>query len=100
MSIRDLRTNVGEAVERAARGERITITEAGAPRTELRGLQSRAVSAATLLERWRHIPSVDPMRLEHDIEAVIDQSLFPALGARAGSWTDRLKPTNPIAPLP
>lgn len=75
VSIRELRNKGGEVVDRAARGEAITITKAGVPVAELRGLPTRGVDAATLLERWRRVPSVDPDRLRRDIDSVIDQSL-------------------------
>lgn len=75
MSIRELRNKGGEVVDRAARGEAITITKAGVPVAELRGLPTQGVDAATLLERWRRVPSVDPDRLRRDIDSVIDQSL-------------------------
>lgn len=75
VSIRELRNNGGAVVDRAARGEAITITKAGVPVAELRGLPVRAVSASTLLQRWSRVPSADPDRLRQDIDAAIDQSL-------------------------
>ena len=56
-------------VERAARGETVTITKAGTPVAELR---ARGLSATALVERWRTVPRVDATRLRADIDAVLD----------------------------
>ena len=47
----------------------------GRPIAELRPLPRRALDAATLLERWRHLPSVDPKRLRADVDDVLEASL-------------------------
>jgi antitoxin (DNA-binding transcriptional repressor) of toxin-antitoxin stability system len=75
VSIRDLRNHGGEVVDRAARGEQITITRAGRPVAELRALSHPPVSAATLLARWRALPQVDPVALRSDIDRLLDASL-------------------------
>jgi prevent-host-death family protein len=75
VSIRDLRNSGGEVVDRAARGETITITRAGKPVAELHGLPTGGLSAEVLLERWKRLPIVDPVRLREDIDAVVDPSL-------------------------
>jgi len=75
VSIRELRNNGGAVVDRAARGEPITITNAGKPAAELRGLPSPGLSGSALLERWSRLPRVDPARLRLDIDAHIDQSI-------------------------
>ena len=62
-------------VDRAARGEPITITKGGRPVAELRPLPSRGISAEVLLERWRALPALDPGRLRADIDAVLDSKL-------------------------
>jgi hypothetical protein len=36
---------------------------------------SRNVSAEQLLEQWRHLPHVDPVRFRADVDSVIDSSL-------------------------
>ncbi|MBI2709525.1 MAG: type II toxin-antitoxin system prevent-host-death family antitoxin [Actinobacteria bacterium] len=74
-SIRDLRNRGGEVIERVVRGERVTITRDGRPVAELRALPRPRLSAATLLERFRSLPPLDPDRLRRDVDAVIDQSL-------------------------
>ena len=45
------------------------------PVAELRPLPRRALDASTLLERWRCLPCIDPVRLRSDIDDVIDPSL-------------------------
>jgi prevent-host-death family protein len=75
VTIRDLRNCGGDVVERAARGEQITITRAGKPVAELRGLPQAALSAETLLDRWRRLPQLDPVALRRDIDQALDSSL-------------------------
>lgn len=60
VSIRDLRNHGGAVVDRAARGEQITITREGTAVAELRALPHQPLSAATLLERRRLLPALDP----------------------------------------
>lgn len=74
VSIRDLRNHGGEVVDRAARGEQITITRSGKPVAELRPLR-QALSAEALLERWRLLPPVDPASLRSDIDDLLDTNL-------------------------
>ena len=75
VSIRDLRNRGGEVVDRASRGELITITKSGRRVAELRPLREAALPAAVLLERWRHLPALDSTRLRRDIDRVVDPSL-------------------------
>jgi prevent-host-death family protein len=75
VSIRDLRNKGGEVVDRAARGEQITITKAGKPVAELRPVSRSGLSAEALLERWRKLPAVDPTEVRADIDAVLDARL-------------------------
>jgi prevent-host-death family protein len=74
VTIRELRNHGGEVVDRAARGERITITRSGKAVAELRPLRP-ALSAEALLERWRRLPPVDPAVLRADIDRLLDTSL-------------------------
>ena len=62
-------------VDRAAAGERITITKAGKPVAELHAITRRGPSAEVLLARWRELPAVDPARARADIDALLDSSL-------------------------
>lgn len=73
VSIRDLRNHGGEVVDRAMRGEQITITRAGAEVAELRALRP-PLSAEALLDSWRRLPPVDPAALRADIDELLDSS--------------------------
>jgi len=75
VTIRDLRHRGGEVVDRAARGEQITITRGGKAVAELRATAPPTVSAATLLARWRNLPHVDPAALRADLDALLDAEL-------------------------
>lgn len=75
VSIRDLRNKGGEVVDRVARGEPITITKAGRPVAELRPVRQPALTAGVLLERRRHLPSVDPDAMRREIDRLVDPSL-------------------------
>lgn len=75
MSIRELRNHGGDVVDRAARGEQITITRTGKAVAELRAVSQTPLSAATLLRRRRLLPRVDPVALRRDIDELLDASL-------------------------
>lgn len=74
ISIRELRNHGGDVVDRAARGEQITITRAGRPVAELRALRP-PLSAEALLSRWQRLPVVDPVAVRADIDNLLDPSL-------------------------
>lgn len=74
VSIRDLRNHGGDVVDRASRGEKITITRAGTAVAELRAVRP-GLSVEVLLDRWRRLPEVDPARLHRDIDQLLDASL-------------------------
>jgi len=75
VTIRELRNHGGDVVDRAARGEQITITRAGKPVAELRAEPRPGLSAATLLARWRTVPHVDPTALRADLDELLDAEL-------------------------
>ena len=75
VSIRDLRNHGGDVVARAAKGERLTITRAGKPVAELRPLEREPMSLEVILARRRHLPAVDPDRLRHDLDQILDPTL-------------------------
>ncbi len=75
VSIRDLRNHGGDVVDRAARGEQITITRSGKAVAELRATSPRALSGEALLSRWRRLPLVDPAALRQDVDRLLDASL-------------------------
>jgi prevent-host-death family protein len=72
VSIRELRNHGGEVVDRAARGEPITITRAGKAVAELRPAPRGPLSAGTLLTRWHRLPALDPVALRADIDEILD----------------------------
>lgn len=74
VSIRELRNQGGEVVDRAARGERIVITRSGTPVAELRPLRP-PLSAEALLERWKRLPAMDLATLRADMDELIDPRL-------------------------
>lgn len=78
VSIRELRNQGGEIVDRAARGERIIITRSGTPVAELRPLRP-PLSADALLERWRNVPPVDAVALREDIDGLFRDDLAELL---------------------
>jgi len=75
VTIRELRNRGGEVVDRVAAGEHLLITRDGRPVAELRPLRSTALTAATLLRRWRHLPPLDGERLRADVDATLDARL-------------------------
>ena len=75
ISIRELRNHGGDVVDRAARGEPITITRAGAPVAQLRPLPPSPLTAEQLVVRWRRLPTVDSQALRADIDATLDPRL-------------------------
>jgi prevent-host-death family protein len=75
VTIRELRNHGGDVVDRAARGEQITITRAGKAVAELRPASPPALAADALLARWRRLPRVDPAALRADIDEILDAGL-------------------------
>lgn len=74
VSIRELRNQGGEVVDRAAAGEQITITRSGRPVAELRALRP-PLSAEALLSRWKQLPTVDADALRIDVDSLLDPGL-------------------------
>jgi prevent-host-death family protein len=75
VSIRELRNHGGEMVERAAKGERLTITRSGKPVAELRPLSREPIPLDVILARRRRLPPVDPDQLRHDLDQILDPAL-------------------------
>lgn len=75
VTIRELRNQGGDVIDRVLKGERIIVTRSGRPVAELKPLRSQGPDPATLLDRWRHLPQVDPDRMRQDIDEIIDPSL-------------------------
>jgi prevent-host-death family protein len=75
VSIRELRDHGGEVVDRAARGEQITITRAGLAVAELRPVSREPLTAETLLARWQRLPPVDYPAMRAELDEVINPAL-------------------------
>jgi prevent-host-death family protein len=75
VTIRDLRNHGGNVVDRVAAGESLVVTRSGEPVAQLIPFRRRGLDAATLLDRWRHLPVVDAERLRADLDEVLDPSL-------------------------
>jgi prevent-host-death family protein len=75
VSIRELRNQGGDVVDRAASGEEITITRAGRPVAELRPVTPPTLHADALLARWARLPHVDSHALRADVDSLLDPTL-------------------------
>jgi prevent-host-death family protein len=79
VTIRELRNEGGDVVDRAVRGERITITRSGMPVAELLALRP-PLSAEAVLERARRLAPVDAVALREDIDELFPDDLDEILG--------------------
>lgn len=75
IAIRELRNHGGDIVDRAAKGERLTITRSGKPVAELRPLSREPIPLEVIIARRRQLPPVDPDRLRHDLDRILDPAL-------------------------
>lgn len=75
VSIRELRNHGGDVVERAERGEDLTITRAGRPVARLSALPRPSARLAELRARRAGLPSVDPDVLRRDVDELLDPGL-------------------------
>ena len=75
VTVRELRNNGGEVLDRVERGERLIVTRDGRAIAELRPLRRRSPGPAELIERRKRMPRVDPDALRRDIDAVLSPSL-------------------------
>ena len=75
VSIRELRNHGGAVVDRAAKGERLTITRSGRPVAELRPLGRQPVQLDVIIARRRQLPHLDPVQLRKDLDRVLDPSV-------------------------
>lgn len=75
VTIRELRNHGGEVVDRAARGEQVTITRAGKPVAELRPVGRQPLTSETLLARWHHLPPVNYRAMRDELDEVLDPAL-------------------------
>lgn len=75
VTIRELRNHGGEVMDRVEHGETLTVTRSGVPVGELRPIPRPRLTASTLLERWRLVPSVDLEAFRADVDVVLDSTL-------------------------
>ncbi|MCB1255482.1 MAG: type II toxin-antitoxin system prevent-host-death family antitoxin [Microthrixaceae bacterium] len=75
VTIRELRNHGGAVVERAAHGERLTITRDGEPVAQLSALPAPPVSLEELRRRRAMLPAVDPEALRRAVDAIVDPTL-------------------------
>ena len=75
VTIRELRNNGREIIDRVQAGDSFVVTRSGRPVAELKRLPRWGPDPETLLNRWRHLSCVDPAALRRDIDQVIDSSL-------------------------
>jgi len=75
VSTRELRNNGGEIVDRAARGEQITITRSGKPVARLSPLNPEP-TADVILKRFQGLPPIDYQAFRTDVDEVMGELLF------------------------
>ena len=75
VTVRELRKDGGAVLDRVARGEDLVVTRDGIEVAELRPRRRPSPAPTDLIERRRHLPKVDPDRLRHDIDAVLDSAI-------------------------
>jgi antitoxin (DNA-binding transcriptional repressor) of toxin-antitoxin stability system len=75
VSVRELRNQGGQVLDRVLSGEQVVITRDGQPVAELRQLEPPGVDAAQLVRRWQHLPRLDPQRWKADVDAALDADL-------------------------
>jgi prevent-host-death family protein len=72
VTVRELRNHGGDVVDRVAAGEHLIVTRGGRPVAELRPLRRHALTAGTLLARWKRVPPMDEASLRADLDATLD----------------------------
>lgn len=75
VSVRELRNRGGDVLSRVEHGETVVVTKDGRPVAELRPLPRRSPGPAELIERRRHLPTIDPAALRADVDALIEPDL-------------------------
>jgi prevent-host-death family protein len=75
VTVRELRNNGAEVMDRVEAGESLTVTRSGKPVAELRPLTSRQLSGPALLAKWRRAPRVNPANLRRDLDGITDSRL-------------------------
>ena len=72
VSVRSLRNEGGQVLERVVRGESLTVTLDGRPVAELRPLPGVRRTAIELIRRRRSLPPVDAERLREELDQLLD----------------------------
>jgi prevent-host-death family protein len=72
ITVRELRNQGREVLDRVRRGETLTVTRGGRPVAELRPLPRQPAAAVALLDSWRNLPAVDPLRFRSDMDSIMD----------------------------
>jgi prevent-host-death family protein len=75
VTIRELRNQGGQVIDRVLAGEVLTVTRDGLPVAQLVPLPRKPLTSEEIVRRWRNVPSVDPDALRRDIDDIIDPSL-------------------------
>jgi antitoxin (DNA-binding transcriptional repressor) of toxin-antitoxin stability system len=75
ITIRDLRNQGGQVVERVLAGEHLLVTRDGHAVAELRPTSREPLEAGVLLERWRTLPRMDGQALRREIDDLMDSGL-------------------------
>lgn len=75
ITIRDLRNQGGQVVERVLAGEHLVVTRDGHAVAELRPTTRDPLEAGALLERWRTLPKVDGESLRREIDDLMDPAV-------------------------
>ena len=75
VTVRDLRNQDAEVLDRVAAGEHLTVTRDGRAIAELRPCPRPRLRAEELLHRWSRLPHVDPQSLREDIDRVVGAAL-------------------------
>lgn len=75
VTVRALRNNGGEVLDRVVAGESLVVTRDGKEVAELIPRRRPAVATAELIARRRNLPLVDPEKFRQDIDDTIDPSL-------------------------
>lgn len=76
VTVRELRNNGGEVLDRVEAGERLVVTRDGKPVAELRPLTRRPLPTAELVARWRRLEPFDLAELRQELDEIIDPNLW------------------------
>lgn len=75
ITIRELRNQGSQVVERVLAGEHLVVTRDGHAVAELRPTLREPLEAGVLLKRWRSLPKVDGSSLKREIDDLMDSSV-------------------------